>query len=115
MKNTTHNMTLKQPYFDYIDQGLKTIELRLYDGKRSLIRPGDHIVFQNGDKFLEVNVKGLIRAESFDSLFDIIDVKKTGLDNRDNAIKIMEQFYDKEAQGKFGVVGIVVEKGVENA
>ena len=35
--------------------------------------------------------------------------KKTGLEDKENAINIMEQFYDKDAQDKFGVVGIVVE------
>lgn len=105
----THNMTLKQPYFDLIKCGKKTIELRLYDSKRQQIVPGDRITFQNGDNFNTVNVKGLVRAENFASLFDLIDVKKTGLENVDNAINIMEQFYDKDAQKKFGVVGICIE------
>ena len=105
----THNMTLKQPYFDLIKCGKKTIELRLYDSKRQQIVPGDQITFQNGDNFNTVKVKGLVRAENFASLFDLIDVTKTGLENVDNAINIMEQFYDKDAQKKFGVVGICVE------
>lgn len=106
---TTHNMTLKQPYFEYIRSGYKTIELRLYDNKRQLIKPGDQIVFQNGDLTNTVKVKGLVRAENFESLFEFIDVKKTGLEEKNRAIEIMEQFYDKDAQAKFGVVGIVVE------
>ena len=106
---TVHNMTLKQPYYEYIRSGYKTIELRLYDSKRQLIRPGDEIVFQNGDMTNTVVVKGLVRAENFESLFDIIDVKKTGLETKERAIDIMEEFYDKDAQAKFGVVGIVVE------
>ena len=104
----THNMTLKQPYFDLIKNGKKTIELRLYDAKRQQIAPGDEIIFQNGDKSNTVVVMGLVRARSFASLFDIIDVKKTGLEEREKAISIMEQFYDQDAQNKFGVVGIVV-------
>ena len=104
-----HKMTLKQPYFEYIRSGYKTIELRLYDDKRKLINPGDTITFSNGDLTNTVEVKGLVRAKDFESLFDIIDVKKTGLEERDRAIEIMEQFYDKDAQDKFGVVGIIVE------
>ena len=105
----THNMTLKQPYFEYIRSGYKTIELRLYDSKRQQITPGDEIIFQNGDLTNTVKVKGVVRAENFESLFEIIDVKKTGLEEKNRAIEIMEQFYDKDAQDKFGVVGIVVE------
>ena len=109
MKHTNHNMTVKQPYFEYLRSGYKTIELRLYDSKRQQIVPGDTITFANGDLSFQVEVKGLVRAANFESLFEIIDVKKTGLENNKNAIEIMEQFYDKEAQEKFGVVGIVVE------
>lgn len=109
MKNITHNMTLKQPYFDLIKEGKKTVELRLYDDKRRKIQPGDNIRFQNGDNFHTVTVKGLFVCNNFKELFKFIDVQDTGLDNEKNAIKIMEQFYDKEAQKKFGVVGICIE------
>lgn len=110
MKHVTHQMSLKQPYFNYISQGTKTIELRLYDDKRSIINPGDRIVFSNNDGKLTVMVKGMVRAENFESLFDIIDVKQTGLEERSKAVAVMEQFYDKKAQEKYGVVGIIVEK-----
>lgn len=106
---TTHTMNLKQPYFEYIRSGYKTIELRLYDEKRQLINPGDNIIFKNGDMSTIVTVKGLVRAENFESLFDIIDVKKTGLEDKEYAVNIMEQFYDKDMQTEFGVVGIIVE------
>lgn len=104
-----HNMTLKQPYFNLIKEGKKTVELRLYDSKRRQISVGDTIRFQNGDNFHTVNVKGLLIAENFSRLFDFIDPKVTGLENKSNAIKVMEQFYDKDAQKKFGVVGIIVD------
>lgn len=104
-----HNMTLKQPYFDLIKAGKKTIELRLYDSKRKKIRVGDTIRFQNGDNFHTVEVKGLFICSSFKELFKFVDVQDTGLDNEKDAIKIMEQFYDKDAQKKFGVVGICIE------
>lgn len=104
-----HNMTLKQPYFDLIKAGKKTIELRLYDNKRRQIQVGDTIRFQNGDSFHTVKVKGLFISDSFKELFKFVDVQDTGLDNEKNAIKIMEQFYDKDAQAKFGVVGICIE------
>ena len=104
-----HNMTLKQPYFNLIREGKKIVELRLYDDKRRKISVGDTIRFQNGDSFHTVKVKGLFISDSFKELFKFIDVQDTGLDNEKNAIKIMEQFYDKDAQKKFGVVGICIE------
>lgn len=109
MKTQNHNMTLKQPYFDLIKAGKKTVELRLYDSKRQQIKPGDTIIFQNGDNFHTVKVTGLFLAESFERLFDFVNPKFTGLNTKENGIKIMEQFYDKDAQKKFGVVGICIE------
>lgn len=105
-----HNMKLKQPYFDLVNSGLKTVELRLYDDKRQQVAPGDTIIFQNGESFTKVRVKGLVRAENFGSLLDIVDVKCTGLDTKENAVNIMKQFFDEEAQSKFGVIGIVIDK-----
>ena len=104
-----HNMTLKQQYFDLIKAGKKTIELRLYDNKRRQISVGDTITFQNGDNFHTVKVKGLFVCENFERLFEFVDPKYTGLETVENAINIMEQFYDKDAQNKFGVVGICIE------
>ena len=104
-----HNMTLKQPYFDLIKAGKKTIELRLYDDKRKKIKVGDTIRFQNGDSFHTVEVKGLVVCSNFKELFKFIDVQDTGLETTENAINVMEQFYDKDAQKKFGVVGICIE------
>lgn len=39
----THEMNLQPKYFDFIKDGTKRIELRLYDEKRQLIRLGDII------------------------------------------------------------------------
>lgn len=105
-----HTMTVKQPYFNMLRDGHKTIELRLYDSKRQQIRPGDKIQFVNGDDQFMVKVTGMVRAENFKSLFNIIDVKKTGLEENEKAINIMKEFYDDGAQAKFGVVGIIVKK-----
>lgn len=101
-------MTLKQPYFDLIKAGKKTIELRLYDDKRKKINVNDTITFQNGDNFHTVKVKGLFIAENFDKLFEFVNPKDAGLSVKE-ATSIMEQFYDKDAQSKFGVIGIVIE------
>lgn len=104
-----HNMTLKQPYFDLIKAGKKTIELRLYDEKRRKIQPGDTITFQNGDNFHTVKVKGLFVCDNFQQLFKFVDPKFAGLGTVKEALATMEQFYDKDAQAKFGIVGICIE------
>ena len=105
---TKYNMTLKQPYFDLIKAGKKTIELRLYDEKRRQIKVGDEITFQNGDNFHTVIVEGLLICDDFEKLFKFIDVKQTGLNTVNNAIEVMEKFYPKDLQRKKGVIGIII-------
>ena len=52
-----HEMGLQPKYFDYIKNGTKRIELRLFDEKRQRIRLGDIIEFTNPDgETLVVNV-----------------------------------------------------------
>ena len=43
----THEMNLQPKYFDFIKDGTKRIELRLYDEKRQQIKIGDLIEFSS--------------------------------------------------------------------
>ena len=46
-RETSHEMKLHSSPFEMIKSGKKTIELRLYDEKRQLIKEGDIIIFTN--------------------------------------------------------------------
>ncbi len=105
----THKMTVKLPYFDMIANGIKTFELRLFDDKRSKIQPGDKIIFSNSEReSVEATVVGLVRARNFKELFTLIPVQNCGFPEEDIAVETMKQFYDEDAQAKFGVVAIAV-------
>ena len=88
----THKMSLKQKYFDMIFKGQKTIELRLFDDKRQKINIGDKIQFNaaGSSAFFEAHVVGLVRAQTFEKLFDIIPVEKCGFGSKQDAIKVKE-------------------------
>lgn len=105
-----HTMSLKEKYFDLIFKGEKTVELRLFDDKRRKIKPGDKITFVKSgtEARFDIRVVGVARAINFDKLFDFIDPRKCGFDNREQAINTMEQFYSKDAQRAMGVVGILL-------
>ena len=62
----THEMNLQPSYFDFIKDGTKRIELRLFDEKRQQIQLGDIIEFTKSedDKF-KAEVIGLLRYNSF--------------------------------------------------
>lgn len=106
---TTHGMNLQQKYFDFIKNGTKRIELRLFDEKRQKIQLGDTIEFSNNDsEKITAKVIGLLRYESFQELFNDFDISiladtsmtKAELQN------VLEEFYTPEKQKKYGVLGI---------
>ena len=68
-------MNLQPKYFDFIKDGTKRIELRLYDEKRRSIQLGDIIEFakSENEKF-KAEVIGLLRYDSFADLFEDFDI-----------------------------------------
>lgn len=108
-----HRMGLQDKWFDAIANGSKCIELRLFDEKRQKIKIGDTIEFTNkkGDT-IQLKVRGLLRYDNFASLlsdFPTSMVAWFGMDVQE-MLDIMEQFYPKEMQKKFGVIGIRLDK-----
>lgn len=107
-----HEMGLQSKYFDYIKNGTKRIELRLFDEKRQRIKIGDIIEFTNpDDETLVVRVVGLIRYGSFEDLFkdyDISILADASMTKRE-LLDVLNGFYPVEKQNEMGVVGIRVE------
>ncbi len=107
----THNMKLHPTPFEMIKSGEKTIELRLFDKKRQRILAGDRIVFRNTatEETLSATVIKLHRFDSFKELYTSLPLLKCGY-TTENVEKAnpadMEQYYSKEEQEKYGVVGI---------
>lgn len=108
-------MKLNPSPFDMIKSGEKTIELRLYDEKRRMIKIGDEIEFENtSDSTQVINAKvlNLHRFCSFDELYKSLPLLKCGYTPDDvNTAKPsdMELYYSAERQKKYGVVGIELE------
>lgn len=109
-----HIMNLKPKPFSMIKEGKKTIELRLYDEKRKRISVGDNIKFvntDNEDDVLIVDVKELYIFDSFEILYKMLSLLECGY-TEENVIDAspddMEEYYSKEKQSQYGVVGIKV-------
>lgn len=109
-----HYMNLHPQPFEMISKGLKTIELRLYDEKRQLIKPGDTIEFTNSnnpDEVLSVTVAKLHIFKSFEELYRSLPLDLCGYlpEELPNAsYKDMNIYYSEERQRKYGVVGIEI-------
>ena len=108
-----HEMKLHNQPFEKIKSGTKTIELRLNDEKRQLLKIKDIIEFTNrttNEKLL-VEIEDLYKYPSFEELYKHFDKVSMGYNEDEEAnSKDMEEYYSKEEQDKYGVLGIQIRK-----
>ena len=107
----THYMNLKKSPFEMIKSGYKTIELRLWDEKRSLININDEIIFSCGEETLTARVLALHRFENYEALYNSLDLLKCGYLPEELSTATAEDmnlYYPPEKQQKYGVVGIEI-------
>ncbi len=104
-----HTFHLANEPFQSISNREKTVESRLFDEKRQLIRLGDTVLFTNRDHqeiTLEAEVIGLLRYKNFHEMFINQDYRKFGGPSVEWLENQINQFYSAEEQNKFGVLGI---------
>lgn len=108
-----HEMRLHKEPFEKIKQGTKTIEIRLYDEKRQLVKVGDKIDFisrENGEIF-STQVIALHFFPTFSDLYKHFDKISLGYNENETANpNDMTKYYTKEEQDKYGVVGIEIKR-----
>ena len=106
-----HSMKLREKPFNKIKNGTKNIELRLLDEKRKLLKIKDEIEFTNietNEKLLTV-IEDLYKFDNFEELYRHFDKISLGYDeNEEASYKDMEDYYSKEEQKEYGVVGIKI-------
>lgn len=87
----------------------KDIELILNDEKRQMINIGDIIEFLHIDtnEVIKVEVINLYKYSTFEELFSKFEHKRFGLKDNDDA-SIMNNFYSREDQEKYGTLGIEI-------
>lgn len=104
-----HKMSLSDAPFGAIARGGKTIESRLYDKKRQSINLGDEIIFSHADnpaRQMSVRVIGLLRYETFETMFSHNNPNKFGGETIEGLLGQVEKFYSLADQRQFGVLGI---------
>ena len=106
-----YNMNLNNGPFNHIKTGTKTIEMRLNDEKRQLLKEKDLIEFTNRTTLetILVEIVKLHKYSNFDELYKHFDKVSLGYDKDDIAnSNDMERYYSKEEQEKYGVIGIEI-------
>ena len=109
-----HEMKLQPEYYNFILNGTKRIEIRLFDEKRQQIKIGDTIKFLKEPELnesFEVKVVGLLRYNSFEDMFKDFDISILSDKSmtKNELLAVLEQFYTKEKQEQYGVLGIRIE------
>ena len=108
----TFELRLNPIPFEQIQKGRKTIEMRLYDEKRQMFKIGDILIFKNRNdesNFIKTQILNLHLFSNFEDLYNNIDKQKLGYEPHETAkASDMEEYYSKEEQNKFGVVGIEI-------
>ena len=106
-----HEMKLRHAPFLAIKSGEKSIEMRLYDEKRSRIKTGDTIVFTDIDtgKTLRCLVTALYTYANFDALYRAHDKISIGYKKDERADpKDMLAYYAPSDIERYGVVAIEI-------
>ena len=107
-----HQMKLNDHPFSQIEQGIKTVELRLYDEKRRAIRVGDEIEFvhrTDSRRRLRRRVLRLHVFATFEELYAVLSLLQCGYTEQTlptASPRDMEQYYSREEEQAWGVVGI---------
>lgn len=104
-------MNLQEEYYNYIKYGTKRIEMRLNDEKRKNIKIGDIIEFENGKESFKTKVIDILKYNTFEELIDNNDMSLLATKDmkKEDLLKVLEQFYSKEKQKEYGVLGIKIE------
>lgn len=105
---------LDSDIFGIIKTGTKDIEVRLNDEKRKKLKVGDTLIFFKrplDDESVTKKVKKLEYYNSFEELVKHYEMKRIYLDgcSEQKYLELMERFYSKEEQDKYGVVAIIFE------
>ena len=107
----THHMNLWDDSFRAIKEGWKTVEMRLYDEKRSLINADDIIEFVNTStkEKMSCKVTKIYKYSDFAELYKNHSKLSIGYKENENADPDdMLLYYTREDIKKYGVVGLEV-------
>ena len=106
-----HRMNLWNDSFLSVKSGTKTVEMRLNDEKRSLVKSGDKIIFTNSKTKEEMTVEVLktVVYKDFFELYKHYNKLEIGYaDDELSNPEDMYQYYPKEKVDRYGALAIEI-------
>ena len=104
-------MNLHDSPFNKIKEQSKTIEMRLNDEKRKVLKVNDIIIFTNNvtNEKIKVVILDLYRFDSFKEVYEKFDKVSLGYEKDEIAhYKDMHLYYSEEDIKKYGVLAIKI-------
>ncbi len=111
MKKSMMRKHVSEPWYSRLVSGEKVIEGRLGKAEFRLLRPGDRIVFWNGDQEHAFTVLRTIPYRSFREMLmgEGLDRVLPGIHSVDEGVALYRQFYSPMDEGAFGVLAIEIQ------
>lgn len=109
-------MRLGEEIFEKIKSGKKTIELRLLDEKRKVLKVGDIIDFGKRPSLHErmsVKIVELKKYKTFEEVYEDCDLKDLGYEedvNKEDFVNNMYQHYNEDEVGDYDILVIKFKK-----
>ncbi|GAA2635428.1 ASCH domain-containing protein [Actinomadura fulvescens] len=104
-------LNIRRPYLDLIEEGVKTVEVRVGYTSMRKIHAGQDLAFVSGDKRLMTRVTRVTEYPSFEAMLDSEDPREIGGDlgeSREELLKVIREIYPPEKE-KLGVLAIGIE------
>lgn len=106
------DMHLNSKYFFLINKGLKDIEIRLCDTKRSKLKINDTITFISNNKSIQTRIINITKFNSFEDLLKKVDYYRIGLLDENISLQLDELYsiYPKEKVDHYKIMAIELKK-----
>ena len=113
MEAKFHKMGLSDPWFDYVKNGKKIVEGRIYDDSRKKYKINDMLmIISKKGEIIRKKITGLLRFKTFEEGMKIIDYKLL-IPNANNIEEALNVYYNipgyKDRQYNNGVLFIFLE------
>lgn len=106
------SMSLNDPWYQHVRDGLKIYEGRLWTSKTSSLKPGDELFFKHvSQPTLKVKVVEIVRYKTFEEALSCLKLSEVlpGLLTLEEGIEVYAKFFPLSAQQENGVCMIKIE------
>lgn len=107
-------ITIKDPWFTYINEGTKSVEGRLNKSFFSRLNVGDKVVWINRNNYINTIITKIVKYKTFEEMLvnegleNVLPDPK--IKNINDGINIYRQYYTSDMEKEHGVLAIHIKK-----